>query len=180
MYDDGGKRQYPDPVIIEEDRPNSGSSLNGGDQSEYKETLNGGDQSEYGTKFSNFLDKLTGNGPNGGSDQDTGGGMFQKQIDEWFNDPTAMSAEDRQAWENQMTRDYNAAEAQKTREWETEMSNTSWQRGMADMQAAGLNPALAYQQGGAGTPNASSAHSSASGTANSNPKSLFVHLTEST
>jgi hypothetical protein len=60
MYDDGGKRQYPDPVIIEEDRPNSGSSLNGGDQSEYKETLNGGDQSEYGTKFSNFLDKLTG------------------------------------------------------------------------------------------------------------------------
>lgn len=46
----------------------------------------------------------------------------------------------------------SAAEAQKNRDWQTEMSNTAYQRAVKDLGSAGLNPMLAYQQGGASTP----------------------------
>lgn len=56
---------------------------------------------------------------------------------------------------------YNSAEAEKQRQWETEMSNTQVQRAMADYQAAGLNPLLAIP-GGASYGSGAAANSSIS------------------
>ncbi|WNK13612.1 MAG: DNA pilot protein [Microvirus sp.] len=51
----------------------------------------------------------------------------------------------------------NAKQAQNQMDFQREMSGTSYQRGTADMQAAGLNPMLAYSQGGASSPGGASA-----------------------
>lgn len=52
---------------------------------------------------------------------------------------------------NWQTNAFNAEEAQKNRDWQEYMSNTSHQREMADLEAAGLNPILAARDG-ASTP----------------------------
>lgn len=62
----------------------------------------------------------------------------------------------------QAEQQFNSAEAEKNRSWQTEMSNTAYQRAVKDMQLAGINPILAYSNGGSSTPSGSSASSSGS------------------
>lgn len=59
--------------------------------------------------------------------------------------------------EAQKARDFSSAEAEKTRNWQRLMRQTAYQDTIADMQKAGLNPILAYQQGVSSTPTGSTA-----------------------
>lgn len=65
------------------------------------------------------------------------------------------------AWHMQWdTQNFNSAQAAAQRNWSERMSNSQYQRATHDLRQAGLNPMLAYHQGGAGVPTGAAASAS--------------------
>ena len=97
-----------------------------------------------------------------------------EQNTAFMEDQQSFNREERQFAENfnasqaEVNRIFNSNEARMNREFQYMMGTTAYQRAMQDMRQAGLNPILAYQQGGAPMAAGSMASGSAASIAGAN------------
>lgn len=102
--------------------------------------------SPYGTTYRGFMSDLI--NANGIAAEDWKREQ-QAQHNEFLRDMA------QQAYLNE----FNSSEAQKQRNFEERMASTQYQRAMEDLKLSGLNPILAYSNGGNAVPSGSAAYS---------------------
>lgn len=89
-------------------------------------------------------------------------------LGSFWNDVSGTTAQNQfNSAEAEKARAFNSAEAAAQRNFEAYMSNTAYQRGIADMKAAGINPAATGGMSPASTPSGAAASASEAARSNS-------------